>query len=140
VEEISRVRTDLDALEPEVFDLLVAQGYFVADAYLKIGMPDVVRGCSGHELGSRELRPGWDWALQTVERANAHPEHTTLLLRRAAHRAKLWGRCEGSPLRARLLTSSLAAAIAGVVIVAAVVALLCFTGATVWRGLLSAWQ
>src|SRR5262245_19540430 len=46
---------------------------------------------------------------------------------------------EGSPLRARLLVSSVVAASAGVVIVAAVVELLCFTGATLWRGLLSAW-
>ena len=53
VEEISRVRTDLDALEPEVFDLLVAQGYFVADAYLKTGVPDMVRECSGHEPAAR---------------------------------------------------------------------------------------
>lgn len=140
VEEISRVRTDLDALEPGVFDLLVAQGYFVADAYLKTGMPDVVRECSGREPASRDLRPGWDWALQTVERANGHPEHTTLLLRRAARRAKLWGRCEGPTLWARLLISSVAAAIAAAVMVAAVVALLCFTGAAFWRGLLSAWQ
>lgn len=140
VEEISRVRTDLDALEPEVFDLLVAQGYFVADAYLKTAMPDVVRDCSEHEPAARELRPAWDWALETIEKANAHPEHTSLLLRRAARRPKLWGRCERPALGVRLLISSLAGAIAGIVIVAAVVTLLCFTGVALWRGLLSAWQ
>lgn len=60
VDEIARVRTDLDALEPEVFDLLVAQGYFVADAYLKTGVPDVVRECSGgRNPASREIRPAW---------------------------------------------------------------------------------
>jgi len=94
VEEISRVRTDLDALEPEVFDLLVAQGYFVADAYLKTGIPDVVRECPGHEPAARELRPAWNWALQTVERGErpsaAHnaPAPASRLPRKAVESAK----------------------------------------------------
>lgn len=105
VEEIARVRTDLDALEPEVFDMLVAQGYFTADAYLKIGIPEVISACSnGRDPASRELKPAWDWAHRVVADANAHPEHTLAVLRTASRSSKLWGRCETMGVQIRLGT------------------------------------
>ena len=103
VDDIARVRTDLDALEPEVFDMLVAQGYFVADAYLKIGIPGVVRECSGgHQLNDPDLRPAWGWAHNVIASANAHPEHTAMVLRMASRSSTLWGRCETMGLRIQL--------------------------------------
>jgi len=111
VEEIARVRTDLDALEPDVFDLLLAQGYFVADSYLKTGIPHVVRDCSeGRDPASRALRPAWEWALKAIEHANAHPAHTASILRTAGRTAKLWGRCETNTLKVWLAMSAILAA------------------------------
>jgi hypothetical protein len=98
----------------------------------------VVRACSGHEPASRELRPGWGWALKAIESANAHPEHTGLLLRRAGRRARLWGRCESSALSVRLAISSIAAVVAGVLGLVAAGSLLWFAACWVWR-LRSAW-
>ena len=110
VEEVSRVRTDLDALEPDVFDLLVAQGYFLADAYLRTGVPSVIRECSGGTNPTcRQLRPSWDWAYKVIADANAHSLSTTSLLRKARRSNKLWGRCERTSLRLRLVTSALLA-------------------------------
>ncbi|MCB0713103.1 MAG: patatin-like phospholipase family protein [Ignavibacteriae bacterium] len=87
VEEISRVRTDLDALEPKVFDLLVAQGYFLTDAYLKLSMPDVLLHYSElTDLNDLQGDASWDWAQQVISGANNNPQDTMVLLRRAASR------------------------------------------------------
>jgi predicted acylesterase/phospholipase RssA len=102
VDEAARVRTDLDALEPDVFDLLVAQGYFVADAYLKTGTPDIVRQSSG----GRDPKPAWIWARKVIEEANAHSENTASLLRKAGRSARLWGRCETNALKRWLAISA----------------------------------
>jgi predicted acylesterase/phospholipase RssA len=88
--ELSRVRTDLDALEPEVLDLLIAQGYFATDAVVKAFMPDLVghlsRGASWHD---GDAAPTWSLAVGAVERANANAAATTRLLTQAAVRRVL---------------------------------------------------
>jgi hypothetical protein len=71
IDELSRVRTDLDALEPEIVDLLIAQGYFLTDAYCKVCMPDLVRDLNGTEdLYGIGLLPQWDPATTRVAVAN----------------------------------------------------------------------
>lgn len=78
IDELSRVRTDLDALEPEIFDLLVAQGYFLADAYLKVCMRDLLRMTAGVvDVRSDTLRPSWVWAREAVSVANANVRATS---------------------------------------------------------------
>lgn len=94
VAEVSRVRTDLDALEPDVFDMLVAQGYFLADAQLKIAMPRLVSRYTGTaDPRGPTVRPSWPWAHDVVRVANGNLADSRALLRRAAHRTLPAGRC-----------------------------------------------
>ncbi len=82
IEELARVRTDLDALEPDIVDLLMAQGYFLTDAYCKVCMPDLVRELAGVEaLYDTSLLPQWDLATAQVTAANRDPKGTISRLR-----------------------------------------------------------
>lgn len=93
VAELSRVRTDLDALEPLVVDLLIAQGYYLADFMVKFAMGDIVRAARTEAgwYGPR-LAPDWEPARRAVESANANQDSTALQLRQAAERKLLIGR------------------------------------------------
>lgn len=82
-EELARVRTDLDALHPDVVDLLIAQGYFLTDSRLTVGMPELVTQASGADDPVVDEMPSWEWAHQTIEWANANEVSTRKLLRRA---------------------------------------------------------
>jgi hypothetical protein len=94
VDELSRVRTDLDALEEDVIDLLVAHGYFLTDLYIKLAMPELtpsgVKPSDGWYVG--DLKPTWSLAAETVAKANAAPDETKARLRGAADRDMLFGR------------------------------------------------
>jgi hypothetical protein len=92
VDELSRVRTDLDAHTAEVIDLLIAQGYFLTDAKMKIGMPDLVaQGTGVVDTRSAVLRPTWDWARAVIHTANSHQVHAQRVLQEAQAR-KILGR------------------------------------------------
>jgi predicted acylesterase/phospholipase RssA len=92
VEELARVRTDLDAHRPIVVDLLIAQGYFLADAHLTVGVTDLVLQASSENGTVAEQTPSWEWAHQVIEQANANEEATRELLREAGERRFLLGK------------------------------------------------
>lgn len=93
VEALSRVRTDLDALEPRVVDLLVAQGYFVTDFMAKLTMPDLVfGGRSSRDWYDAALQPQWQPAHDAVQAANANHGAVLSELEAAARRHLLIGR------------------------------------------------
>lgn len=70
--KLSRVRTDLDALRPDVFDLLVSQGYGLAR--------EIVPQVQGIEAKG----PFWDFAARTITDANDHEEAMGNILDEAA--------------------------------------------------------
>lgn len=87
---LAGVRTDLDALEEGVMDLLMAQGYFLTDLHLKVAMPRLVSVCTGlQDIHSAE--PKWAFATEVVQRANDDPHDTAARLEAAARRS-LFGR------------------------------------------------
>ena len=91
--ELSRVRTDLDALEPVVFDLLMAQGYFLTDFLVKLTMPELVfEDRTSRAWYATGVRPDWARAHAAVQAANANGAHSADLLRSAAHRVMPIGR------------------------------------------------
>lgn len=93
VEELARVRTDLDALEPRVVDLLVAQGYFLTDFMAKLTMPDVVfAGHASREWYGAGLEPSWQPAHAAVQEANANRAAVVAELAGAAKRVLFIGR------------------------------------------------
>lgn len=92
VAELSRVRTDLDALDPKVLDLLIAQGYFLADCFAKLTMPDLLTTDGGEGWYSDTWMPRWEPARAAVATANANAAATADLLRAAARRGGLVGR------------------------------------------------
>jgi hypothetical protein len=94
VDELSRVRTDLDALEPMVFELLMAQGYFVADQTIKQFMPDILcdRPGGGSDWYSGALAPDWSRAHEAVAAANGNTRATVAILQSAAERRMPLGR------------------------------------------------
>jgi len=92
VPALAGVRTDLDALEEPVFNLLVAQGYFLTDAHLKIAMPELLAADIGSlGNGGENLEPNWEFALESVRRANEDIAHTSAVLGHSARRS-LFGR------------------------------------------------
>lgn len=83
VDALARVRTDLDAFDPYLINLLIAQAYFLTDAHIRIAMP--------------ELRPTsepvfWEWAVKCVHDANANEEATLARLKSEATVHLLQGR------------------------------------------------
>lgn len=91
VDELSRVRTDLDALEPQVIELLMSQGYFITDALVKLTMPDLIEGLA-KEPYHREYQPRWSRAHAAVLEANANAATVASVLRAAATRCIPIGR------------------------------------------------
>ena len=106
VAELSRVRTDLDALEPVVLDLLIAQGYFLADAVTKLAMPDVLY--PDEKLPNRyapSRTPEWSFAHAAVQAANANETALCTQLKAASKRAMLLGRVPDVQQRRRYLVN-----------------------------------
>ena len=100
VAELSRVRTDLDALGPEIVALLMAQGYFLADFFVKLTMPELLPVVAS--AGSRYagvLAPTWPPAHAAVAAANANREATCSRLAGAQRRVGLLGRVPSAPWR-----------------------------------------
>jgi predicted acylesterase/phospholipase RssA len=93
VAELSRVRTDLDALEEEVIALLIAQGYFLTDLYVKLAMPELMPArtqADGWYVD--DLKPTWAFAVDAVVEAKAREEEMKARLRDASSRKLLIGR------------------------------------------------
>ena len=126
VEELSRVRTDLDALEPDATRLLMAQGYYLADFYLKLTMPTIVTGASTPAWYTGGMAPKWEVAQAAVTAANANPAHATARLSTMAQRALLLGRSRDDE-DARRYSSSLTTVVVGMGVV-----LLTALGTAVW--------
>jgi len=109
--ELSRVRTDLDALEDGVFSLLMAQAYFLTDAHLKVSMPDI--------LESGSLKPNWALAREMIKSAHDNLRSTVKLLR-IAQRRSLLGRMGSIKQAARVWGSLVLTAVIFAVVVIAV--------------------
>ena len=92
VVELARVRTDLDALEPEVVELLMAQGYFLTDFFVKQAMPRLVSAAIKPDWYGGSLAPLWPRALGSVRAANADRQSTVARLKTAAETQVLIGR------------------------------------------------
>jgi hypothetical protein len=122
VDELSRVRTDLDALEPVVLDLLIAQGYFLCDFQLKLSMPDIVFADDPNgERYSGVMEPRWDVARGAVESANANQAAVCAQLSAAGTGGSILGRVPDRALRWRYRAI---ACVAALPVCAAVVATL----------------
>jgi len=109
--ELSRVRTDLDALEDGVFNLLMAQAYFLTDAHLKVSMPEI--------LESGSLKPDWALAREMIKSSQDKTQSTVKLLR-IAQRRSLLGRMGSIKQAARVWVSLVLTAVIFVVVVIAV--------------------
>ncbi|MGH7651927.1 MAG: patatin-like phospholipase family protein [Gemmatimonadaceae bacterium] len=92
VAELSRVRTDFDALEPDVVELLIAQGYFLTDLFVKQGMPGLVSADSESDWYADKLAPLWPRAHTAVKAANTNQAATVARLKTAAEIQVLIGR------------------------------------------------
>lgn len=68
---LASIRTDLDAYDPIVVDLLIAQAYFLTDAHVRLAMPDIV-----HDPAP----PMWQWAVDVIRAANANQATTRALI------------------------------------------------------------
>jgi predicted acylesterase/phospholipase RssA len=92
VKDLARVRTDLDAHSPDVVDLLIAQGYFLANACLIVGTPELISQAELKDESEISEEPAWAWAYQTIEKANANEKATQRLLTNAQDRSGIFGR------------------------------------------------
>jgi predicted acylesterase/phospholipase RssA len=106
VAELSRVRTDVDALEPEIVTLLMAQGYYLTDFYVKLTMPEIVFGTEGSAWYEEGVAPTWSVAQAAVTVANSNQASTASRLRASARRAGVIGRTP-APREARRYAASL---------------------------------
>jgi predicted acylesterase/phospholipase RssA len=117
VAEISRVRTDLDALEPEVLDLLIAQGYFLTDFFVKLTMPDLLAPHTAGDLYAGSLAPMWETAHVAILTAGANRLHTRDVLRGASRRHGMIGRVAAWPTRMRYrLSLAIASVVSGTIV------------------------
>lgn len=92
VAELSRLRTDLDALAIEDAELLMAQGYIQVDGMVKLTMPEFFSDRAGSGgLYGEDLAPSWERALATIRTANANSRSVTLRLDGARERSGLLG-------------------------------------------------
>lgn len=73
VDALARLRTDLDALDAEQVELLMAQGYAATHAQVRAVMPSVVHAVV-EDKERDELAAFWPRARRALEQANAHPE------------------------------------------------------------------
>lgn len=92
VDELARVRTDLDALEPTVLDLLIAQGYFVVDQALKEFAPELLGNVPKDGWYGESLSPNWPRAHAAVRKASESARATALELEAATGRKIPLGR------------------------------------------------
>lgn len=79
---LARIRTDLDAYHPTIVDLLIAQAYFLTDFHARLSMPDLLTDSAA---------PGWTWALNIIQSANANHAATASLIASESDR-RLLGR------------------------------------------------
>lgn len=75
---LARVRTDLDAYDPGLVDLLIAQAYFLTDAHVRVAMPELVADTAA---------PTWAWAVEVIRSANANYHSTRSLIARETERS-----------------------------------------------------
>ena len=90
VDELSRVRTDLDALHPRIVDLLIAQGYFLTDFLMKLTMPDLVVSDTP-KWYAPEYAPRWAVAHNAIREAIQDRNRTSSMLRAASSRDVMFG-------------------------------------------------
>ncbi len=114
VAELSRVRTDFDALEPDVVELLIAQGYFLADLFVKQAMPALVSADTQTDWYGDELAPLWPRAHATVTASNANQAATVARLKTAAEMQVLIGQV--SSLRQWLFFRFVVLLVAGIAV------------------------
>ena len=133
VAELSRVRTDLDALEPRIVDLLIAQGYFLADFLVKLTMPEIVfREGTGVRWYDAGVSPEWKCAHAAVESAVAERTAVLAEMRAASTRVLPIGRVRSQRL-GMIAHLNLALVLAPA---ATVSVLICgYVGYDLWRGL-----
>lgn len=91
VHELSRVRTDLDALEAPVAELLMAQGYFLTDVFVKLTMPEVTSATFDAGWYASGVVPAWERAHTSVRTAFTNQEETIRLLKAASRRRGVLG-------------------------------------------------
>lgn len=126
VHELAQVRADLDAHDSTLVDILIAQGYFLADAHLKIGTPGVVRYCTGIvDRSSEALRPRWRWAHEVIDRANDQPDQIKPLISSAQDQQIGFGRTENRTSLIRFWASTIPSVLLLVAVVGAVVSIIC---------------
>lgn len=125
VAELSRVRTDLDALEPAVIELLIAQGYFLTDFYVKLTMPDLALTNDGASWYSDALAPSWPAAHRAVALASANRAESERSLRLASSRRIILGHVANSRTRWRYRACATIAAGLGITLLVG----------TMWLGL-----
>jgi NTE family protein len=137
VDELSRVRTDLDALEPRVLDLLIAQGYFLCDFQTKLSMPDLVFTEGGSAARySGVMEPRWEVALAAVVSANANQKAVCEELGAAGAGGTLLGRVPNAGVLWRYrVMMGVAAVPVGIVAISALLLVWWVVGAVLgWLG------
>lgn len=116
VAELSRVRTDLDALEPEIVTLLMAQGYYLTDFYVKLTMPGIVFGAEESAWYAKSVAPTWSLAQVAITAANNNQASTASRLRASSRRAGVIGRTPATRDSRRYAASALLVATAAVTV------------------------
>jgi hypothetical protein len=130
VAELARVRTDFDALEPEIVELLIAQGYYLTDVLLKACMAELLPAPgTGAGWYDGALAPRWPRAETAVRTANASRQDVIVRIK-AAQARRIWlGRAPS--LEARIWFGALASlTLAGIMALAATTGLGLFFGAS----------
>lgn len=110
VAELARVRTDLDALEEPIIELLMAQGYFLTDLYVKLAMPELLANCGPVPAATAArstsqgwytdpFKPSWQRACRAIADAETNHEDSKRMLQAAAARRGILGRVPNSRKR-----------------------------------------
>lgn len=91
VKELARVRTDLDTYQEDVINLLMAQGYFLTDAQIKVSMPEVIVSSMG--VGEPlKVEANWEKAHDTISKFNGNINHGKDILVSASKRKLILGK------------------------------------------------
>ena len=125
LDELSRIRTDLDAFSAETIDLLIGQGYVMADAYVKVTMPELLPAAPTAPR-SASAQP----YLSAIKRANADVKGWQTRLRAEGKRRLPVGRCGTWGERWRIW----AGFVGGLTVLAALVGGILLIGAIAARG------
>jgi NTE family protein len=118
VEDLGRVRTDLDALEPEVIELLLAHGYFLCDYLVKLTMPELLD--SHLNAANRYLAPyapDWPRAHAVVAWSTRDEAGCRSVLSVAARTKMPFGRIGSAKTRVACAVSLASTLVVGVVLV-----------------------